>query len=124
VRAVTNIPIHTALRAAINGYSAALPVVPHPAMTMFAGRTGKLLPYTTLFRGIWGTAIKINLKELWLHDFRRTCVVKLAKAGFSVAEIGAIARYSDQSVHRMMRNYLPKTFAMARNVITKLGKNR
>ena len=61
---------------------------------------------------------------LRLHDFRRTCVGKLAEAGCSTAEIGAITGHSDQSVHRMMRTYLPKTFAMARNAITKLEKNR
>jgi len=46
------------------------------------------------------------------------------EAGCSTAEIGAITGHSDQSVHRMMRTYLPKTFAMARNAITKLEKNR
>ncbi len=122
--ALLNIPVHIELRAALDGYRAALPVAPHPAMTMLAGRTGKPLPYTTLSWGIRDTANRAGLDGLWLHDLRRTCVVKLAEAGCSTAEIGAITGHSDQSVHRMMRTYLPKTFAMARNAITKLEKNR
>ena len=72
----------------------------------------------------WGVRDARRRAGLWLHDLRRTCVVKLAEAGCSTAEIGAITGHSDQSVHRMMRTYLPKTFAMARNAITKLEKNR
>ena len=120
---VPSIPVHSELRRTLDDYRATLPVTPHPATTMTAKENGAPMTYGSMEWAVRETKKRAGLGGLQVHDLRRTCVIKLAEAGCSTAEIGAITGHSDQSVHRMMRTYLPKTFAMARNAITKLEKN-
>lgn len=61
-----------------------------------------------------------GLGALHFQDLRDTAVTRLADAGCSQAEIGAITGHSPETVASMMRHYLATTAAMADNAIAKL----
>lgn len=59
--------------------------------------------------------------------FRHTACVRLARAGCTVPEIASISGHSAQSVHAILRRYLPRDETVAKNAIQKLEeyeKNR
>lgn len=58
------------------------------------------------------------LQMRWL---RHSCVVHLARAGCTVAEIAAITGHSIQSVTKILATYLPRDATVARNAQVKRG---
>jgi integrase len=61
-----------------------------------------------------------KLEDLWLHDLRRTCVVRLARAGLTVPQICAITGHKLRSAHGILEHYLPRDSVMAAEGVKKL----
>ena len=63
---------------------------------------------------------KAQLEDLWFHDLRRTCVVRLARAGLTVPQICAITGHKLRSAHSILEHYLPRDSVMAAEGVKKL----
>lgn len=61
-----------------------------------------------------------ELAELQYRDFRRTCVVELARAGATPAEIAAITGHEIDRVVKILETYLPRDSIMAAHGVEKL----
>jgi integrase len=61
-----------------------------------------------------------RLEDLWFHDLRRTCVVRLARAGLTVPQISAITGHTLQSAHSILEHYLPRDSIVAAEGVKKL----
>jgi integrase len=81
-------------------------------------------PYTgdSFYDGFKKVVESAGLKDLWFHDLRRTCVVRLARAGLTVPQICAITGHKLRSAHSILEHYLPRDSVMAAEGIKKLGQ--
>lgn len=60
-------------------------------------------------------------RPLVLRQLRHSCVVQLARAGCTIAEIAAITGHSLGSVTTILSKYLPRDSTIARNAQMKRG---
>lgn len=76
------------------------------------------------FVGQDGALIEVRTDELWFMDLRRTCVVAMAEAGCTEAEVASITGHTIDQVRRILEVYLPRTGPMAAAAIAKLEARR
>ncbi|MGO8914953.1 MAG: tyrosine-type recombinase/integrase [Stellaceae bacterium] len=65
-----------------------------------------------------------GITGLRYQDLRRTCVVNLARAGCSPAEISAVTGHKIDTVLDILETYLPRDSVMPANAIAKLDRWR
>lgn len=66
----------------------------------------------------------LGLDDLLFMHLRHTCVVELARAGCTEAEIASITGHSLRTVGKILKHYLPRDSVVARNAISKLDAYR
>ncbi|HYI43173.1 MAG TPA: tyrosine-type recombinase/integrase, partial [Sphingomicrobium sp.] len=65
-----------------------------------------------------------GLDHLIFRQLRHTCVVNMARAGCSNAEIANVTGHSMQTVHQILKRYLVRDSEIARNAIAKVEEWR
>jgi len=93
---------------------------PGPDDHVLVDENGK--PYTgdTFYDAFKDTVDKAGLTDLWFHDLRRTCVVRLARAGLTIPQICAITGHTLKSATTIVETYLPRDATVAAEGIKKL----
>lgn len=109
------VPCHTALRSVLDA-------LPGGATTVaLVGQRPEPVPYSSFI--VWFTEITraagLEGRDLQPRDLRRTAAVRLAEAGCTVPEIAAITGHTVDQTQKILETYLPRTFEMARNAISK-----
>lgn len=87
---------------------------------LLADRNGKpwrQKPFHDAFRLIKAAAGVPD--DLWYLDLRRSCVVRLAEAGCSIAEITAITGHDVDQATAILERYMPRSSAMAASAVEK-----
>ena len=108
------VPVAAAIRNVIDE-------VPRRAPTIMTNRAGR--PWTEEgFRTSWRkTRLKARIEGLTFHDLRGTAVTRLALAGCTSAEIGALTGHSMRDVHLILdAHYLGGKLELAQQAIQKL----
>lgn len=79
-------------------------------------------PYTgdSFYDAFQDVVQRAGLTDLWFHDLRRTCVVRLARAGLSIPQISAITGHTLKSASTILETYLPRDEIVAAEGIKKL----
>jgi integrase len=79
-------------------------------------------PYTgdSFYDAFQDVVQRAGLTDLWFHDLRRTCVVRLARAGLSIPQISAITGHTLKSASTILETYLPRDETVAAEGIKKL----
>jgi len=118
-RATVRVPTTEQLREALQ---ATPPQSPTIVISEATGRPYKADHFRHEFRRI------ANLagipKALQFLDLRRTAVVRLAEAGCTVPEIGAVTGHSIDDTEKIIETYMPRTTPMAKAAIRKLELHR
>lgn len=81
------------------------------------GRPYKTHNFCHIFADLRSAA---EIEDLRFQDLRRTCVVNLARAGATPAEIAAITGHEIGRVVKILETYLPRDGIMAEHAIVKL----
>lgn len=103
MRELLGIPVHRALRAALEGAARRGPLVTvHPN-----GRSWTAARLRLHIQAVMELA-EVDPRVYQVRDLRRTAVVKLAEAGASVPQIAAVTGHGMKQVEKILAVYLPR----------------
>lgn len=89
------------------------------ARTYLVARGAHPVPYTSFLTWFVEIRNKAGIGDRQPRDLRRTAAVRLAEAGCTVPEVAAITGHTVEQTQKILETYLPRTYTMAQNAMSK-----